>query len=159
MVTSLAAVFNIVGAIASSAISFIVPFWFYFSLVKRNNKPKTIHYFLSLTGVIIFIPLGILSIVSLYVWSFYIVLFALTSLYFLKIRKRLWAQISRKIKDKIIKNHLFSLKNEKKNSSIAPSFIRNHLMWKDKISLKPLKIILWSMIIWLWNLFVCIFIL
>ncbi len=67
VVTSLAAVFNIVGAIASSAISFIVPYMFYYYLIKRKNKPKTLNYFLSLAGIIIFIPLGILSVVSLYI--------------------------------------------------------------------------------------------
>lgn len=67
MVTSLAAVFNFVGAIASSAISFIVPFLFYVLLIRRKNKQKTLNYFLSFAGVIIFVPLGILSIVSLYV--------------------------------------------------------------------------------------------
>ncbi len=67
-VTSLAAVFNFVGAIASSAISFIVPYMFYFFLIKRKKKAKNIHYFLSLAGIIIFIPLGILSVVSLYLW-------------------------------------------------------------------------------------------
>ena len=65
-VTSLAAIFNIVGAIASSLISFIVPYMFYFFLIKRKKKPRNIHYFLSLAGIIVFIPLGILSVVSLY---------------------------------------------------------------------------------------------
>jgi Mn2+/Fe2+ NRAMP family transporter len=67
LVTSLAAIFNFVGAIASSSISFIVPYMFYFFLIKPKNKPKNIHYFLSLAGIIIFVPLGILSIVSLYI--------------------------------------------------------------------------------------------
>jgi hypothetical protein len=65
-VTSLAAVFNIVGAIASSAISFILPYMFYFFLIKRNKKLKNIHYFLSFSGIVVFVPLGILSVVSLY---------------------------------------------------------------------------------------------
>jgi hypothetical protein len=67
VVTSLAAVFNFVGAIASSAISFVIPFGFYVLLVKKKNKVRKIHYFLSLAGIVVFVPLGILSIISLYI--------------------------------------------------------------------------------------------
>ncbi len=67
LVESLAAVFNIVGAVASTGISFIIPFLFYIILISRKKKPKTVNYYLSIIGIIISLPLGILSIISLYI--------------------------------------------------------------------------------------------
>ena len=67
LVTSLEAVFNIVGAIASCSISFIIPFSFYVLLVRKKKQAKTINYYVCFGGVLIALPLGILSIISLYI--------------------------------------------------------------------------------------------
>ena len=52
-------VFNIVGAVASNAISFIFPGLFYFVMIKRKNKEKNVKYYLSIVLVCFFIPFGI----------------------------------------------------------------------------------------------------
>ena len=57
-------VFNIVGAIASNAIAFIFPAMFYMLLVQKKNKPKKLHYYISVVLFAFFIPFGIFSVVS-----------------------------------------------------------------------------------------------
>lgn len=57
-------VFNIVGAIASNAISFIFPAMFYMLLVRKKNKPRKLQYYISVALFIFFIPFGIFSVVS-----------------------------------------------------------------------------------------------
>ena len=57
-------VFNIVGAVASNAISFIFPGLFYWMMIKRKNKEENIRYYLSIFIVCFFIPFGIFAVVS-----------------------------------------------------------------------------------------------
>lgn len=57
-------VFNVVGAIASNAISFIFPSMFYVFLILKKKKPKKVHYYISFALFVFFIPFGIFSVVS-----------------------------------------------------------------------------------------------
>ena len=57
-------VFNIVGAVAANAISFIFPSLFYITLVKRKKRPVTYRYYLSLAVFVFFIPFGIFAMIS-----------------------------------------------------------------------------------------------
>jgi len=57
-------VFNVVGAIASNAISFIFPPMFYALLIRKKDKPRKLHYFISWTLFVFFIPFGIFSVVT-----------------------------------------------------------------------------------------------
>ena len=57
-------VFNIIGAIASNMISFILPSLFYWVMIKRKDKPKKIQYYGALVIFWLFIPIGIFAVVS-----------------------------------------------------------------------------------------------
>lgn len=57
-------VFNVVGAVASNAISFIFPSMFYFMLVVKKNKPKKPYFYLAAFLWIFFIPFGIFSVIT-----------------------------------------------------------------------------------------------
>ena len=57
-------VFNIIGAIASNMISFILPSLFYWIMVKRKNKEKKIQYYGAWAVFLLFIPLGIFAVIS-----------------------------------------------------------------------------------------------
>jgi amino acid permease len=57
-------VFNVVGAIASNAISFIFPPMFYLLLIRKKEKPRKIHYYISWVLFVFFIPFGIFSVIT-----------------------------------------------------------------------------------------------
>jgi amino acid permease len=63
-------VFNIVGAIASNAITFILPPLFYFSLIAKKNKTKKFNYYVAIAVVTFFVPFGILSVITKFLTTF-----------------------------------------------------------------------------------------
>lgn len=63
-VGELGVTFNIVGAVASNSIGFILPALFYFTLIHKKRKPKKINFYASIAMFSIAIPFGIMAIVS-----------------------------------------------------------------------------------------------
>lgn len=63
-VGELGVTFNIVGAVASNSVGFILPALFYFVLVRKKGKPKNVNFYASIAMFSIAIPFGILAIVS-----------------------------------------------------------------------------------------------
>lgn len=57
-------VFNFIGSIASNSIGFILPCLFYWFLIKRKKQPINWKYYMSIGGVIFFIPFGIFAVVA-----------------------------------------------------------------------------------------------
>ena len=63
-VGELGVTFNIVGAVASNSIGFILPALFYIMLIHKKKKPKSINFYASVAMFCIAIPFGVLAIVS-----------------------------------------------------------------------------------------------
>lgn len=59
--------FNVIGAICSSSIGILLPCYFYFMLVIKKKRAKTLKYYVALTVFVIMAPYSIFSIVALYV--------------------------------------------------------------------------------------------
>lgn len=57
-------IFNLVGAIASNGIGFILPTLFYMVLIWRKNRAKRIHFWASLVLFCTAIPFGIFAVVT-----------------------------------------------------------------------------------------------
>ena len=57
-------IFNLVGAIAANALSFILPSLFYVMLVKKKSKKVRIQFYAAQMCFIFFIPFGIFAVVS-----------------------------------------------------------------------------------------------
>ena len=57
-------IFNIVGAIASNSIGFIIPPIFYICLILYKHKKAKIHFILACLMIVFAIPIGIFAIVS-----------------------------------------------------------------------------------------------
>jgi amino acid permease len=55
--------FNIVGAVASNSIGFILPALFYMMLVIKKKKPRKITFYSSIVMFSLAIPFGVLAIV------------------------------------------------------------------------------------------------
>lgn len=55
--------FNIVGAIASNSIGFILPTLFYFMLIYKKKKPRNSNFYASIAMFSLAIPFGVLAVV------------------------------------------------------------------------------------------------
>jgi amino acid permease len=60
-------VFNAIGSLCSSALSPLLPCFFYFQLVRMKQKPKAVTYYAAIAIFSIILPYSIFSIISLYV--------------------------------------------------------------------------------------------
>lgn len=67
LVSDVEAVFNVVGAIASNSIGFILPAFFYFQLVSKKNKPINFKFYITKAMFFFFIPFGLFSVASQYI--------------------------------------------------------------------------------------------
>jgi membrane protein DedA with SNARE-associated domain len=56
-------IFNIVGAICSTTICFLFPYYFYFTITKKFNRKKGFVYYYTIVAFIILAPYAIFSIV------------------------------------------------------------------------------------------------
>lgn len=63
-VGELGVTFNIVGAVASNSIGFILPALFYFVLIHKKKKPKNVNFYAAIAMFCIAIPFGVMAIVS-----------------------------------------------------------------------------------------------
>ena len=66
-VDDIEAVFNVIGSICSSSIGFLLPTFFYFKLVDKRKKARTIKYYVSIVIFAIMGPFAIFSVVAHYV--------------------------------------------------------------------------------------------
>ena len=60
-------IFNLVGAIAANAISFILPSLFYVSLIKKKGKKIKLQYYFAQACFIFFIPFGAFAVISKFI--------------------------------------------------------------------------------------------
>lgn len=63
-VDDIESVFNIVGAVCSNSIGILLPCLFYFMLVHRKNKKKTIKYYTTIVIFVIMLPYALFSIIA-----------------------------------------------------------------------------------------------
>jgi amino acid permease len=68
-VDDIEAVFNVIGAICSSSIGILLPCFFYFRLVVKKRKARTLKYYVALVIFAVMAPYCLFSIVALYVNS------------------------------------------------------------------------------------------
>ena len=64
LLDDVAVVFNILGALSSSSMCLILPSFFYFSLVRKYEKPKQAKYYLAWTMFWFFILFGIFAVAT-----------------------------------------------------------------------------------------------
>jgi len=62
-------VFNVVGAVCSSSINILLPCFYYFMLVVKRKKEKTIKFYVAVAVFVLMAPYSIFSVVALYVKS------------------------------------------------------------------------------------------
>jgi len=63
-INGIQSVINIIGSISSNSIAFILPAPFYFSLVDKRHKKKTLKYYIAKGVFFLFLPFGIFAVVS-----------------------------------------------------------------------------------------------
>jgi amino acid permease len=66
-VQSIESVFNLVGAISCSAISTLLPLYYYIKLIQKKKKKKRKMYYVSIVMFSIMVPFSVFSVVALYV--------------------------------------------------------------------------------------------
>ena len=60
-------VFNVIGAICSSSIGILLPCYFYFRLVMKKRKSKTVKFYVAVVVFVVMAPYSIFSVVALYI--------------------------------------------------------------------------------------------